>query len=603
MVFDFCVVMSPTGSVEFTPNLTHAKYLQNVEYQRGIIDGKNFRAEYFNHPDTKGEAISHKAGIYVFLIGKLYPNKKLRSEMKTDFEQMYHSDIVELYLKYGADIVSFLKGIFVLVLIDENLNKCIAFTSRSGLYKLYYCREAQRLILGSSLNSVKHNQLEPGEIDRVGIIQHGLFQHPLGNRTDATGIKVLDNFSYLVYDCSKLEVKRKAELLIPDTGNDEYTWFETYETLPLEFNGSLNEIVPYSKFNCALTGGFDSRTILSYLVNRPDLEYRLYSWAADERWHDVEVARSIAQKLGLSYSAILLNNDMLDKYCYYAAQHIYWTDGLGSINRTNQMYSHWLLSQYSRDVMTGYFGSELFRPMGRHNIMISETFVDTYLNPDRKSAIRKALLDMEGSSPFTKGFIAKHLEETIEDTFSYFGEMDVTPEKGHNLLIYLIKTGFWKFFGQEFHAQRIHNRIQSPYMDDDFIDFLLKTPVWSIHRKAYRFDPRSMLRGQAFYLPILKANSTLLMNHPTNRGFSPSDFESWLFPLNVAIKHHFHKKKLLKRNILGFNSRDWNKLVYASDPDTISRKGEIFDILTPEHLKTGFWYSLKRYLEGAESCG
>ncbi len=604
MIFDFSLVLSPSASGELVANPFHANYLKNVDYHQGIVEGKHFKAEYFAHPDPDGEGVYFESGIYVFLLGRIYPNKKLSGETKLGTPQIALREVVKLYLKYREELVNYLKGFYVLVLVDENYKECLAFTSRSGLYKLYYSLEGERLLLSTSLSSVKLNKKEPGISDEVGIIQHGLFEHPLGTRTSVQSIKLLDNYRYLSYDFHFLKVKSKAiDLPVHDLGKSLYNWPETYRELPNEFNRVLDTIVPKTIFNCALTGGFDSRTIVSYLVNRPELEYRLYSWAADERWHDVEVAKSIAGKLGKSYQAILLNDDMLDNYCYYAAQHIYWTDGLGSINRTNQMYSHWQLSQYSRDVMTGYFGSELFRPMSRQNIMISETFVDSYLHPDRKSKVKEALRSLAQSSPFSREFIERHLDETVEDSYSYFREMDLTPEKGYNLLIYLIKTGFWKFFGQEFHAQRIHNCIHSPYMDDDFIDFLLQTPVWEIHRKTYRFDPRSMLRGQAFYLPILKANSSLLMNHPTNRGFSPADFESWLFPLNVAVKHHFHKKKLLKRNIMGFNSKAWNKLVYATDSATITRKGDIFGELTQDHLKSGFWYSLKRYLETEELSG
>jgi hypothetical protein len=603
VVFDFSIALSPASNVEFKPNPTHAKYLQNVDFQRDTIKGKNFHAEYFAHPLTKEEGIYSESGLFIFLMGKLYPNRKLSSETSPDIKQINMREIVKLYAKYGEGFINYLKGVYVLVLIDENNNKSFAYASRSGLYKIYYCLEGNRLLLGTSIHSVRVNRQEANIADDVGILQHGLFQHPLGTRTNIQNINILDNFSYLSYDFHLLEVKQTEDLHISKNGKSEFDWSETYHRLPQEFDQVMDAIVPRTRFNCALTGGFDSRTIVSYLVNRPELEYRLYSWAADERWHDVEVAKSIAGKLGISYSAILLNENMLDQYCYYAAQHIYWTDGLGSINRTNQMYSHWQLSKYSRNVMTGYFGSELFRPMSRHNIMISDVFVDTYLHHDRKSAIHKALINLVEDSPFTKEFIEKHLDETVEATFEYFKNLDVTCEKGNNLFIYLIKSGFWKFYGQEFHAQRIHNSIQSPYMDDDFIDFLLRTPVWEINRRTYKLDPYSMLKGQAIYLPILKANSSLLMNHPTNRGFSPADFESWLFPWNVVIKHHFHKKKLLKRNILGFNSKAWNKLVFTSDPATITRKSEIFGELNQDHLKSGFWYSLKRHLESCEHNG
>ena len=596
-MFDFTIVCSRPEYLTLRKNTTHSAYLNNVDYISDSRNGMNFRSEFYAHTEAKNDGIANEDGLYVFLIGKAYPNNKCQDECGTQDSSITSADILLLYKKHGEGFIRYLKGIFVLVLIDDNKCRSFAYTSRSGLYKLYYCVDGKRLVLATSISSIIQNCLGSVDTDAVGVIQHSLFQHPLGNRTHYNNVKILEGFSYLTYDLDRLEIKNLVDLPHPGNLTRLYTWEETYQQIPQVFNHVLDTITPTDRFNCALTGGFDSRTVLSRLINRPELKYRLYSWAADERWHDVEVAKSIAEKFGLDYKAILLNNDMLDKYSYYASQHVYWTDGLGSINRTNQMYSHWILSQYSRDIMTGYFGSELFRPLARHNIMISEAFVETYLDTDRKSAIQRAITELVDKSPLDKNFIDQNREATIEETYRYFQDMDITQVKGHNLLLYLIKTGFWKFYGQEFHAQRIHNRINSPYMDDDFIDFLLKTPVWEMHARTHQFDPRAMLKGQAFYLPILKANSIPLMNHATNRGFSPADFESWLYPLNVVVKHQFHKRKLLKRNIMGFNSRAWNKIVYQTDKDVISKQDGIFKELGDESLKSGFWYSMKWYLQ------
>jgi hypothetical protein len=595
-MFDFIHIISPDPEISLVHNSIHEKYLFGINWKSEQVHGIHFKSEYFYHTDVLEKGIEKFNSIYAFYIGNIYTNQSYELLTNTLRHKIKTQELIEMYLQYGKELIKYIKGIFVLFIADDKKKQYYAYTSRSGLYKLYYCIADSRLLVSTSTSSILNNLEKEPDMDEIAIIQHSIYEYPLGERTHYKNIKILDNFSYIEYDLYKININHYCDLNLPETTKNLLPWKETYRLLPKEFNQSIDLIIPENKFNCALTGGFDSRTILSYLLTKSKLEYQLYSWAADERWHDVDIAKKIANEFHLKYTPIIFGKEMLNNYYYYSRQQIYWTNGLGSINRANQMYSHFILAKYARDLISGYFGSELFRPLSKNNIMVSDNFLDTYLNTNRKITIAKQITKMKSNSPFKPEFLRNNWDAFIEETNTYFNQMDILKDKGNCLFVYFIKTGFWKFFGQEFDAQRIHTKINTPYIDDDFVDFLLKTPIWKVQQFANNILQTNKLRGQAFYIPILKNNSIPLMKIPTNRGFSPIDFESFFYPINVIFKHFMQKRKTKKKNIIGFNSKDWNRIVYNADKKTIENISDIFNPLNDNQLTDGFWFSLKKHI-------
>ena len=74
------------------------------------------------------------------------------------------------------------------------------------------------------------------------------------------------------------------------------------------------------------------------------------------------------------------------------------------------------------------------------------------------------------------------------------------------------------------------------------------------------------------------------------------DFESFFYPINVIFKHFMQKRKTKKKNIIGFNSKDWNRIVYNADKETIENISDIFNPLNDNQLTDGFWFSLKKHI-------
>lgn len=596
-MFDFTHVVSLDPAFCVKHNNTHEKYLIDTNHESKFIKGRQFSSEFFTHTDIPEEGFSRKGNLYVFLVGKAYTNNQFAAERNLSAKPLDASALLEMYVNHGEGLIKSIKGIFVVFIADEDKNLYLGYTSRSGLLKLYYHISQNTLILSTSVSSILNNLEQKPQLDEVAILQHGLFEHTLGDRTHFRDIKILDNFCYIKHDHDRTEIRPFFNLSERLSEKPSLSWKDTHDLSPVIFNKVMDLIVPDTPFNSALTGGYDSRTILSYLLSKPKLTFQLYSWAADDRWYDVAIAKKIAKEYNLDYLPIKLGNAMLDLYPVLADQHIYWTDGLGSINRTNQMYSHSVLAKYSRLSITGYFGSEMLRPLSRRNIMISEKFIDVMLTRDRNSKLETSYTELLNSSGFKEVLLKKNREEFIESSLQSFSSIEKCCNSALQNFYYVLKTGFWKFFGQEFHAQRINSSLLAPYIDDDFVDFMLTTPIVDIHRGDYRHSLGRTLRGQSVYNPIMKANYPALMEIPTNRGFAPKDFDSILYPLNLFAKFYSNKRQSHKAKVKGFDSSAWNKLAYSAHPETITQEDTVFKPLSNDLLKTGLWFSLKRYLQ------
>lgn len=600
-MFDFSFVFSSSNPFIYASK-SHSAYLHNVSYCKKQIKGKSFTCEFYEHTGVQNEDYCQNRDLHVFLIGKVYSNRYLENKTSQAPKRLQAHDILTLYGSLGHDLIRYLKGIFLLVVCDESKGRYYAYSSKSGLLRLYYAKDGERLVLSSSLSSILDNLSTFPDLDELALMQHGVFEYTLGNRTLYKGISTCDNYSYLEYDLSNLKQHTyydSADLL---SSSRKTGWKDTKQQLPDEFNKAMELLVSdCSRFNTALTGGYDSRSVLSYLLKNKVPGYRLYTWAATKKWGDVAVAEELASKLHLKYDSIELGKEMLESYAEYADKQIYWSDGSGSINRCNQMYAHSVLASYSRDLLTGYFGSELFRPLHRSNVMIKELFIDLLLS-DKKHREKLLLKNYESKvfSGYKNCFAKRMKHDFIDSCLDYFSSLDVTEHKHLNHLRYLIKTGFWKFYGQEFHSERINNRMTTPYIDDDFLEFIVSSRITDIHKGAYQNRGYLAFKGQAVYHPIFQKNYPSLMSFHTDRGFAPMDYESIIGPMKVFIKHRYNAYRQRKEKIIGFSAKTWNQDTFKERHKLMDYQDNIFSSVKADDPDAGLWYSLKWYLI---SCG
>jgi hypothetical protein len=563
-MFDFLVKISKQKDMEFKDNSKKKiDLLYDINYKVENICGDHFNLFTYSHQDEANVFRTNE--VVVAIMGEVYSNQEYSQLTNSEPRQLSSEEIFELYSAHGQQCIKYLKGIFIILFFDTILNKYFIFRSKSGLLMAYYYADKDFLLISSCLDSIKSYPGINTELDSISIVEHSLFDFPLGNRTHYKFIKIVDNMSCLVYDLREVTQVQFYDYAKQICAKPIYNWNDTYREVPDLFNKTVDLLSANKpRLNAGLTSGFDSRTVLSRLyIQKESVQFFTYGLPTGI---DVRIAKKIVNKFGLRYKHIDFSDPLFSQeYQNNWDKLLFFSDGFGNLKRTNQIYAQRRLSEFSRNMITGYFGSEILRP-------ISAT--DTLLRPN----LIKLLLSKEFLPTLESIYIAEYSKKFLFDQYLDVNKQDVMqdiavtlaktmmfPEVYRRTLHFMLSSALWKFFGQEFHSSRMYSMINAPYIDDDFIDFVLQTPVPELDNIAFKKQYKALQMGQLFYLPILEKNFKALTEIPTGRYYTPKSLKSRIFPMNVIIPYSRYRIEAKYRLMPTFDTNKWNsKTVYNS---------------------------------------
>ncbi|HOD17364.1 MAG TPA: hypothetical protein PKJ14_01800 [Candidatus Cloacimonadota bacterium] len=544
------------------PSQDKKKYLKNIKYSSFIHKSEHIMLIGYSHPEEEND-FYEDGQIVILKVGLIYPTIKSIDSYQINSEITLFQ-IKQIFTQKKTEINQYIKGNFVLVILDKAELKIYGFIGKSGLIKLFYHVLEDELLLSTSIDSIARFPGVANKTNYIAVLESLRFGYPLGSQTFLENIHCLNNHSYLEYSIpeKKLNIVRYYSYNSLLMEKPKYDWNQTYELTP----GIFNQIVDFyinndNKINAALTSGFDSRTVLSRTYRQKD-RIRYYSWAATNRSIDVKIPQLIAKKMDLNYSWLKFSEEFLENYDFYAKQLMFFSDGLGNIKRCNQMFSHEALSQNSRINITGYIGSELLRPTNSLNSNIFPAMKDIIYN--KQIDKDKLVLALRGNqSLLTDSCISNIFDNTLEHVYNELKYYMCFDSAYLNLYNYTLSQSLWKYFGQEFHSTRIYDLTLSPYADDEFIEFIIKTPVPTINKHAFKRNAKDLRKGQLFYIPILAKNCPPLLYIITSRGYTPAQLKSHFYPLNFIIPYlifRFNNKVINKTST--FNALLWNQRSY-----------------------------------------
>ncbi len=490
-------------------------------------------------------------------------------------KKLHPEEIYKLFNEHSKLLTEYIKGIFSLLIFNENSQEYMLFSSRSGLLDAYFYRGKDFIILSSSIEFIVKNAQCKTKLDEVSLIQYHIYDYPLGNRTLFDGILSLSPASLLSYNLNNITINKYFDYAESLQKLPQMSWSETWEQTPAIFNKTIDLIhSDQNKICSALTSGFDSRSNLSRLLNSGK-EILYYSWGMPGS-SELKIPSKIAAKLGFNYKPVLLNRDFEKKYEYYAKQAVLWSDGRGTIRRANHTYGYSILSDYSRLNLTGLIGSELIRPINAVGHIFNAEFVEAFYSENPEKLIELQLDKLTSYKLINEDIIYENRIKYLSETVEYFRSFNLIGEKYKQLYYFALTEGFKKYFGHEIHGCRMYNFIQTPYVDDDFIDFILKSPVPALNIVAFRRNPKSLRLGQLFYIPILKKNKPILLRIVTGRFYKPSSLTSIFYPLSVLPGY---LKKLLRQWMKKNDTFDtplWNDLFINDNKDLLAKGNKIF---------------------------
>jgi hypothetical protein len=569
-------------------------HLKNIPFRKHIKQINNTYIQVYSS-DSATSVCFESANYAIVKIGRCYSTNAFSTESSYS-KELSVEDLATIYHEKKTSITNVIKGVFVLVVYIKQTDCVFALSSKSGLLKLYYYVSNDTLLLSTTIDTIARHPFCKTELNTVALIEQLKFGYPLGNMTLLSGISILDNHSWLYFNNNETNLSITKYYSLADKLNEfeRLSWAETFEQTPGMFNLIMDKFLAGNEtINTALTSGFDSRTVLSASLHHKD-RIQYFSYGATSKSEDVRIPLGISKKLGLNYKWIEFTPNFFSDYDFYADQLLYFTDGNGNLKRCNQMYSQSVLSWYSGLCITGCMGSELLRP----NNMMS-----TNILPDMAKLVYQDRLDADSIADvmavcpdlLQQDKYSRFREDAIEHVYDHLKSVMQFRKAYLNLYHFTIRYSLWKFFGQEFHASRIYSDLLSPFIDDDFVELILKTPIPSLNKNAFKRNAADLKKGQLFYTPILKKNFPELMKMETGRGYSPLQLESFFYPLNIIIPYLMRRmKNTVINKKAAFDSSEWNNISYKAHPEVFTKSNDYFRELNIAKVKDAE-YSLKKW--------
>lgn len=501
---------------------------------------------------------------HILIDGLIYIREDDKLLIKNKYQIDYNSKDSE-YLPYLFDIYEeefghHLTGWFNILIYDEQKKSSVLLNDRLGYMPLFYYHCDDFFLFSSKMESILNSGLICNmEVDQVTLAEHLFFNYPLSDNTYIKGIKTLPDASIVNLYNNKVQIQRYwevGELFKAKAFNKK----ESIQLINKSLKSSIEKLLHNTNknINFSLTGGWDSRVVLSYLLPKYQNRIQTYSFGAPEA-DDIRVPEYISQKEGFSYTPHKLDNDYIDnQFLNHARETICLSNGTRNYKRTHYVYAIKQIAEESNYLLSGIFGDEVFKvgkPMG--GTVISKNAVDfihSVFNVEEamKQFRLSGIMNVINASE-------KHLLTELNNRLVEIKERySKYKTSGERYFAFRFTLNLRKYFGNEVNSYNDFVYCFSPFIDYDFLKEFART-----HYMVSRFGfekPSIKLKAQSswLYYKLTAMNNPGLTKYNSSRGFSMKATQSIFGIVDIILKKSLFKK--LQRNKDGFNTKNTDAL-------------------------------------------
>ncbi len=280
--------------------------------------------------------------------------------------------VIRLYREHGEDFIRYVKGNFVILLVNPD-GEFLLFTDHLGLKKFFYYHSPGTgdFFLSNRLEAV--SGLVETEVDPVSVAMSAMVHHYIDGRTFLKDIRYTSPASHVHYNVFKRELRFGNYWDCAELMNLEIT-----ETAPLdmagEFKGILGDYLKHlspSRISVTLTGGLDSRTILAALL---DLGVQPHTFTyGHPQSPDAVTARNVAKAVDLKYHCHSVT-PTAGWFTRMAEEIVDKGNGITHIHRAHRLQAVKMETQANPDtdmIIGGYMGGECIRNFYYDDLIVS----------------------------------------------------------------------------------------------------------------------------------------------------------------------------------------------------------------------------------------
>jgi asparagine synthetase B (glutamine-hydrolysing) len=484
--------------------------------------------------DEDIEIHTGSSGNRLFWIGDLVLPEGIHSR-KQFFSRILESFDINLLLSAG--------GFYYVILFSDHNKRVVICTGLFNVLPIFYFCDDDHVVISSSIEKIVSELKQKLRFSKRFILEKLLFNYSFGNETIYDTVKMVPGNHYLKIDSEGMHVCRHTSMcdwLCPSPICSK----TAYRELAAFFNQRVSRYLPDDFYFLSFTSGFDGRSLLSAALKKHK-NFQTFSFGSSSA-EDVVMPRDQAELFGIDHQSFCLDTTpYLDQSFAASRELVKLTACMANFSRAHYLYAVKQVSRKTNCMITGNFGSELFRAAHLTGVMISpflyeifaaknlEHFLDNYSYPEmdflQKDRFQGELDDLKQEIMSCE--ILKNNELSLNQKFS----------------IFMYEEIFRKYFGPEIVMQSNYVKNRSPYLDLAFIQELFKTDLAGIYRNFYDKNPVNRFKGQLLYAYIIQQNSNALHKMNTGKGYRPSDLQSVWGKGNIV--YGYVKKKLLPRNV------------------------------------------------------
>ena len=441
-------------------------------------------------------------------------------------------------------IVNHLSGHYYFILRDKINRQYLIGNSVFSILPLYYYFSEGRVIASDNALTLGSHS-DKTNLSKRFVLESVLFNYPLFNHSAVEGISLLPSNSCLVAGSDGVRIMKHTEVAgwfdsLPRSGP------ENAERLADLFLEEVKKHLPQEFFFTALTGGFDGRTLTAAaLNNRSDFSCYCFG-TADSR--DLSLAAMTASEAEIPFFPVNLDDRYLrDQSLGSGKEFIVNSSGVGTFARAHYLFAAGVLSARSEFLVTGNFGSEIFRAVHVPGVVISPNLYRIFRSSDPGEAISEIRRSLRASF-LNEAEFETELDDLGNDIAGLpcfnTGYQGLT--RNMQFYIFVFEELFRKYFGTEIVAQSGIIKNRTPFLDARFIKELMGTKYAGIHSAFFENNPLKRYKGQVMYAHIIRKAFPRLGRYTTDKGYAPDDLLSLQGKIRIAGS--YIRKRMKKQN-------------------------------------------------------
>jgi len=250
--------------------------------------------------------------------GEIYNYREVRAIVK-DYPYKTNSDtevILAAYIKYGAECLSMLNGMFAFAIWDTKRRELFVARDRLGVKPFYYSLTADGVfVFASEIRALLNSQLIPRKLNKQGIFDYLMHQSVYSPETIVENIRQLPAGDFGVFADGNLTTRSywKIENSVSDIlAASDADIRKNIKNLLL--NSVEQRMISDVRLGAFLSGGIDSSAIVALMSEVSDRPVETFSVTFGEKEYDEsKYSNIVAEKFKTAHTNVFLTAaDFLD---------------------------------------------------------------------------------------------------------------------------------------------------------------------------------------------------------------------------------------------------------------------------------------------------